>query len=56
MSNMNRDIGTDDLKIEEFVTKLKNDNFLIPTFQRDFVWEPDNIIKLCKTIGSGLES
>ena len=46
MNNMNRDIGTTDLKIEEFVTKLKNDKFLVPTFQRHFVWEPENIIKL----------
>jgi len=50
MNNMNRDIGTDDLKIEDFVTKLKNDKFLIPTFQREFVWEPGNIIKLWDSI------
>ena len=50
MSNMNRDIGTEDLKIEHFVEKLKNDKFLIPTFQRDFVWEPENIVKLWDSI------
>lgn len=50
MGNMDRDIGTDDLKIEPFVEKLKSDKFLIPTFQRDFVWEPENIIKLWDSI------
>jgi hypothetical protein len=50
MSNINRDIGTTDLKIEDFVNKLKDDKFLIPTFQRDFVWDPENIIKLWDSI------
>ncbi len=47
---MNRDIGTEDLKVEEFVDRLRTDKFLIPTFQRDFVWEPENIIKLWDSI------
>ena len=46
MSNLTRDIGTDDLKIEELVKMLREDKFLIPTFQRDFVWEPASIKKL----------
>ena len=50
MTNINRDIGTDDKKIMEFVDSLAKDKFLIPTFQRDFVWEPDNIIKLWDSI------
>lgn len=50
MGNMDRDIGTDDLKIEPFVEKLRTDKFLIPTFQRDFVWEPENVIKLWDSI------
>jgi hypothetical protein len=47
---MNRDIGTDDKKIIEFVDLLAKDKFLIPTFQREFVWEPDNIVKLWDSI------
>jgi hypothetical protein len=50
MTNINRDIGTDDKKIIEFVDQLAKDKFLIPTFQRDFVWNPDNIIKLWDSI------
>lgn len=50
MTNTNRDIGTDDLKVEDFVERLRTDKFLIPTFQRDFVWEPENIIKLWDSI------
>lgn len=50
MTNINRDIGTDDKKITEFVDLLAKDKFLIPTFQREFVWEPDNIIKLWDSI------
>lgn len=50
MTNINRDIGTDDKKIMEFVDQLAKDRFLIPTFQREFVWDPDNIIKLWDSI------
>ena len=50
MSNTNRDIGTEDLKVEDFVGRLRTDKFLIPTFQRDFIWEPENIIKLWDSI------
>lgn len=46
MSNLTRDIGTDDLKIEDLVKLLKQDKYLIPTFQRDFVWDPTSIKKL----------
>ena len=46
MSNLTRDIGTEDLKIEEVVKLLREDKFLIPTFQREFVWQPANIVKL----------
>lgn len=46
MSNLARDIGSEDLKIQELVKLLREDKFLIPTFQREFVWEPVNIIKL----------
>jgi hypothetical protein len=50
MSKNNRDIGTEDLKIVELVKMLQEDKFLIPTFQREFVWEPSNIIKLWDSI------
>lgn len=50
MSNLKRDIGTEDHKIEELVKLLREDKYLIPTFQRDFVWEPQNIIKLWDSI------
>jgi len=50
MTNVDRDIGTDDKKIMEFIDSLARDKFLIPTFQREFVWEPDNIIKLWDSI------
>jgi hypothetical protein len=46
MSNLARDIGSEDLKIQELVKFLREDKYLIPTFQRDFVWEPANILKL----------
>ena len=43
MSNVSRDIGSEDLKVGDLVTLLRQDKYLIPTFQRDFVWEPANI-------------
>jgi len=46
MSNLTRDIGTEDLKIDEIVKLLREDKSLIPTFQRDFVWDPASILKL----------
>lgn len=50
MSNLKRNISSDDLKIEDIITLLEKDKWLIPTFQRDFVWAPDNIIKLWDSI------
>lgn len=50
MANIDRDIGTDDKKIQELVGLLEHDKFLIPTFQREFVWEPQNILKLWDSI------
>lgn len=46
MSNLDRDISAEDVKIQKLVDNLSKDKFLIPTFQREFVWEPSNIIKL----------
>jgi len=50
MTNLDRDIGTEDVKIQQFVDRLRHDKFLIPTFQREFVWEPKNILKLWDSI------
>jgi len=50
MTNINRDIGSEDFKITELVKALKKDKFLIPTFQREFVWKPENILKLWDSI------
>jgi len=51
MSNLNREIDSEVLKITAFVEeKLAKDNLLIPTFQREFVWEPENIRKLWDSI------
>ena len=50
MSNLTRDIGSEDLKIEELVKLLREDKYLVPTFQREFVWQPANILKLWDSI------
>lgn len=50
MSNLQRDIGSEPLKITDVINYLRKDEFLIPTFQRDFVWKPENIRKLWDSI------
>ena len=51
MSNLDREIKSETMKINVFVEeKLAKDKMLIPTFQRDFVWEPENIRKLWDSI------
>lgn len=51
MSTLSREIGSEVVKINTFVEeKLSKDKILIPTFQREFVWKPDNIIKLWDSI------
>lgn len=50
MNNLQRDIGSEALKITEVIDQLRKDEFLIPTFQRDFVWQPENIRKLWDSI------
>lgn len=49
-SNLKRDIGSEDWKIEPLIKQLREDKFLVPTFQREFVWEPANIVKLWDSI------
>ncbi|TET32857.1 MAG: DUF262 domain-containing protein [Planctomycetota bacterium] len=46
MSNLTRDIGSEDLKIVDVVNLLREDKYLIPTFQRGFVWDAHSIKKL----------
>lgn len=50
MTRVERDIHTDDYKIQDLVKELGEDKFLIPTFQRDFVWDPQNILNLWDSI------
>ena len=51
MSNLNREIESEVTKINTFVEeRLSKDKLLIPTFQREFVWEPENIRKLWDSI------
>lgn len=50
MSNLKRDIGSEPLKITDVIERLRKDEYLIPTFQRDFVWQPENIRKLWDSI------
>jgi len=51
MSNLNREIESEVMKVNTFVEeKLAKDKLLIPTFQREFVWEPENIRKLWDSI------
>lgn len=50
LNGTNRQIGTDEKGITEFVTLLSEDKYLIPSFQREFVWTPEEIIKLWDSI------
>ncbi len=50
MSAMDRDIKTEERKIGSFIHSLKQGHFLIPSFQREFMWSPAEIIKLWDSI------
>ena len=51
MSNLYREIDSEVTRINTFVEeKLSKDKLLIPTFQREFVWEPENIRNLWDSI------
>lgn len=41
-----RVIRTEEIRLKDFVYKLKKAEFLIPSFQREFVWEPQDILRL----------
>ncbi len=47
MSNLTREIDSEVVKITTFVEeRLAKDKLMVPTFQREFVWQPENILKL----------
>ncbi|NLA75133.1 MAG: DUF262 domain-containing protein [Deltaproteobacteria bacterium] len=47
---MKKTIKTTDTKITDFVSNLYKGLILIPSFQREFVWEQDDIIHLWESI------
>lgn len=47
---MNRHVGVHEKKIVEFTTLLAENRLLIPSFQREFVWDQNGIIKLWESI------
>jgi hypothetical protein len=50
MSAPIRSVSTETLTVTEIVHKLRRNHFLIPTFQRDFVWEPDDVLSLWESM------
>ncbi len=50
MTNMKRGLSFEELSIMEFACMLRDGNFLIPSFQRDFIWDMQNIINLWDSI------
>jgi len=51
VADLNREIDSEVIKINTFVEeKLAKDKILIPTFQREFVWKPENILNLWDSI------
>jgi len=51
MVGLEREIDSDVMKIGQLVNeKLAKDQILIPTFQREFVWEPEKVLKLWDSI------
>ena len=47
---MNRSIHAREKNLVEFTTLLAENRLLIPSFQREFVWDRDDIIKLWESI------
>ncbi len=47
---MNRHIGVREMHVAEFTAMLKENRFLIPSFQREFVWDRGSIIKLWESL------
>jgi len=47
---MNRHISVQEMKVHEFTGMLEQSRFLIPSFQREFVWDEGGIIKLWESL------
>ncbi|MGD9162962.1 MAG: DUF262 domain-containing protein [Desulfobacteraceae bacterium] len=47
---MKRYISTHEKGIDEFIGMLEENRYLIPSFQRDFIWEKNDILKLWDSI------
>jgi len=50
MSKLKKEICHENMNIMEFAGMLRDGIFLIPSFQRNFIWDPQNIIKLWDSI------
>jgi hypothetical protein len=50
MPKLKRELAFEDMNIMEFVNQLADGRFLVPSFQREFIWEPQNIINLWDSI------
>jgi hypothetical protein len=48
--NTDRSISTKEITLTELVRTLSKDELLVPSFQREFVWEPNEIIHLWDSI------
>jgi uncharacterized protein with ParB-like and HNH nuclease domain len=48
--SVDRVIQTEEIPLGNFVHRLMNGEFLIPSFQREFIWHPEDIIKLWDSI------
>ncbi len=47
---MNRHISVQEMKVREFTGMLEKSRFLIPSFQREFVWDQEGIVKLWESL------
>jgi hypothetical protein len=47
---MNRHISVQEMKVHEFTGMLEKSRFLIPSFQREFVWDQEGIVKLWESL------
>lgn len=50
MPRIKRELDFEDINIMDFVTQLADGRFLVPSFQREFIWDPRNIINLWDSI------
>jgi hypothetical protein len=49
----NRKVSIDSKNVTEFIRQLADGDYLIPTFQRLFVWDPENITSLWDSMYRG---